>query len=157
MTKQTIKDCFLRLLSSYPLYSQSWRVHVQSLGVDGWWSVSLDSGEMPHTAIPRSSTYVDINIENDVFYLLHIELDKKHRGQGYGESLYKICEDAAASLGCKTIKQTPSGWTATGDSRLQYLLKRSWQLCKVPGGVVVYKDLTCSNPSTSATSNATNG
>lgn len=87
--------------------------------------------------IPTGTTYLDINILKDVFYLLHIELRKEDRGKGYGGKLYEMLTEVAHQLGCRRIEQTPSGWTPSGDTRASYLQRRGWIL----ENNVAYKDL----------------
>ncbi len=76
-----------------------------------------------------------VNIIGDVFYLLSIEIPAEFRGASYGDRLYRLMENAASAFGCREIRQTPSGWTRTGETRQSYLVRRGW----VPDGVEVVK------------------
>ena len=75
------------------------------------------------------------NIIGDVFYLLSIHLPNGYRGKGYGDSLYMAVERIAADVGCRQIRQTPSGNTSTGETRQSYLNRRGWS----NDGIEVFK------------------
>jgi GNAT superfamily N-acetyltransferase len=68
-----------------------------------------------------------VNVIGDVFYLLSIAIPQRRRGKGHGDSLYRILEQIAAELGCRQSRQTPSGWTPTGETRRSYLNRRGWE------------------------------
>jgi len=72
-------------------------------------------------------TFWDANVIDGVFYLLSIALPPYACGRGLGSALYEILTEIAADLGCREIRQTPSGWTHNGESRLDYLLRRGWE------------------------------
>ena len=78
------------------------------------------------------------NIQDGIFYLLKIKLPEALRGQGLGDKLYRCIEQAARNCGCTEIRQTPSGWTKTGETRLSYLLRRGW----IEESHEVYKELS---------------
>ncbi len=67
-----------------------------------------------------------VNIIGDVFYLLSIQIPAEFRGAGHGERLYRLMEVVARVFGCREIRQTPSGWTVTGETRQSYLVRRGW-------------------------------
>ncbi len=79
------------------------------------------------------------NIVEDVFYLMKIRLPEAMRGKGLGDKLYSCITDLAKSLGCSEIRQTPSGWTKTGETRMSYLMRRGW--LPSPCGSEVFKEL----------------
>lgn len=83
--------------------------------------------------------YWTANVIDDVFYLLSIFLPHAMRGKGLGNQLYEIITDIAHELGCREIRQTPSGTTTTGESRLRYLIRRDWW---PDGGQEVMKKLS---------------
>lgn len=77
-------------------------------------------------------THFDLNIIGATCYLLQIELRDCDRGLGHGAELYQAIERIATILGCTVIEQTPSGHTATGETRSDYLARRGYQIA---GGV----------------------
>lgn len=79
-----------------------------------------------------------VNIIGDVFYLLTISIPQRRRGKGHGATLYKVLEQIAAELGCREIRQTPSGWAPTGEDRRSYLNRRGWE----NDGAEVFKRLS---------------
>jgi len=83
------------------------------------------------------NTHFDVNIIDDIFYLLGISISKEYRGKGHGNDLYVVLENIAREFGCSKIQMNPSGETQTGDSRKNYLLKRGYN----ETGIEVYKDL----------------
>lgn len=82
-------------------------------------------------------TYFHTNVDGDVLYLLTIQVAEHFRGRGYGDRLYDIVEDLAVDLGCREVRQTPSGWTTTKETRRSYLNRRGW----IDDGAEVYKEL----------------
>lgn len=130
MSKAEIEATMLELMQSWPLYDPSYSLF--AIGLEsGDWSLGYCS---PRPRMPWG-TYWDANIIKGVFYLLHIQIAKKHRGNGYGNALYQILESIAWDLRCPQIRQHPSGNTSTGESRRDYLLRRGW----IGAGVEVYK------------------
>ena len=107
---------------------------VRATRIKGGWSISLRT---TRDNIPIGTTYADINILGDVFYLLHIEIQQGHRGKGHGTELYRLFEQVAKELGCKRIEQTPSGTTIRGETRAAYLKRRGWQTNET----IAWKDL----------------
>jgi hypothetical protein len=69
------------------------------------------------------------NVIRDVFYLLSIHIPYSRRGEGHGDHLYRICENIAVEIGCREIRQTPSGWLLNGKTRRSYLHRRGWRDC----------------------------
>lgn len=76
----------------------------------------------------NDTTHFDVNIIDDVFYLLDIELEPRHKGKGLGLQLYEALENIARDLGCTRIEQTPSGWTHSGETRASYLQRHGYTL-----------------------------
>jgi GNAT superfamily N-acetyltransferase len=77
-----------------------------------------------------------------VFFLLSIQLDEQFRGVGNGEQLYNTLTEIAREIGCREIRQSPSGRTATKQSRVAYLRKRGW----VSDGCEAFKSLIACGP-----------
>jgi GNAT superfamily N-acetyltransferase len=72
---------------------------------------------------------LQLNILQDVFYILFIQVDPKYRGQGHGHRLYELCEELAKKMDCREIRQTPAGGPHGGtkdETREDYLLRRDW-------------------------------
>lgn len=76
----------------------------------------------------QHSTHFDVNVDGSTFYLLHIELEDRHRNKGLGSQLYQILEKVAQEIGCRVFEQTPSGWTPRGETRAAYLQRRGYTL-----------------------------
>jgi GNAT superfamily N-acetyltransferase len=74
----------------------------------------------------RSRNHFSVNIINDVFYLLQIELEQEKRGKGLGAMLYQCLELAAKDLHCDRLEMTGSGWTNSGESRCSYLARHGY-------------------------------
>lgn len=107
-------------LKYYPLYSRDQHVHALRIEngqlVIGWTA----DGRATHDR----TTYFDMHKIEGRLYLLHIEINEAHRGKGLGEMLYRIVEDIGIELGCDEIWQTPSGRTTTGESRMDYVVRK---------------------------------
>ncbi len=82
--------------------------------------------------------YFNANFNEDTMWLLSIHLPKWARGHGDGLALYQSVEDIARRLGCREVMQTPSGWTNTGGTRLDYLTRHGWER---HGNIEVRKEL----------------
>ena len=117
------------ILAKWPLYDASHEVSSRRINGGFWIGYRTVSGHRPH-----GSTHFDVNILNGVFYVLSIEIVPEHRGKGHGAALYKALEEIALKLGCHRVQMTPSGNTATGESRESYLLRRDYE--KFGGEVV---------------------
>ena len=72
----------------------------------------------------RGATFFDLEINNNICYLLYLQLDKNSLGSGIGWSLYESIHYFAGEVGCEAVRQTPSGKTINGESRKDYLLRR---------------------------------
>lgn len=67
------------------------------------------------------------NVVGDVFYIGKLTIPDSMRGKGIGHRLYETLERVATALGCRRIQQTPVGQTPSGESRLDYLVRRGWR------------------------------
>jgi len=125
-------------LETWPLYEKTHRVSSGKFE-DGkiWLSYKTLEGFPAIAGASWEKTHFDVNIIDDVFYVLGIGLTKEHRGKGHGDALYRILENIARDAGCKKIQMNPSGKTQTGETRKDYLLRRGYK----ESGIEVYKDL----------------
>ena len=131
-----------RHLGGWRLYRPTHRVRCADIPPSTTWigyRTTL-ANQMGHT------THFDLNITNGVCYLLDIELEKIDRGQGHGAVLYLIIEAIAVELGCREIRQTPSGRTRRGETREEYLVRRGW----IKDGNEVFKRLDAGQSSDAA-------
>lgn len=75
-------------------------------------------------------TRIDWNIEPDgkVCYLAGIDLARPLRGRGIGAEMYGVGHRVARDLGCKVIRQNPSGFARMGgedeETREGYLKRK---------------------------------
>ena len=79
--------------------------------------------------------YFDLNIIGDICYLLHIELEKKFRGKGYGRQIYSCVEEFARRERCSRVRMMPSGTTFSGETRRDYMHKLGYTDIKPDGEV----------------------
>jgi hypothetical protein len=104
-------------------------------------SITISITWHPDKTRPRENqgdTYLDCAVIGDVFFILHIQLNVAKRGIGLGDSLYKAMIDVASEIGCREIRQAPSGWTGFGETREDYLVRRGWLV----DGLEVFIDLS---------------
>ena len=133
----TLKDIALKHLAKWPLYSKDH--FVKTLEVCGGVWLGYSTTNSPRTTLSRARlTHFDVNILNDVFFVLDICVEPQHRGKGHGDALYKVLEEIAAEAGCHKVQMTASGWTHTGELRMDYLLRRGYQQF---GNIEVVKDV----------------
>ena len=136
--KDKIQKTFEKHLSTHALHEPDHKVLVHNLGQKGKesnkWAISYRTTDQ---ILPNKETYFHVNILNGIFYLLHINVIEQHRGQGHGAAFYQLLEQIAKDCECHEIRQTPSGWTWTNETRESYLLRRGWLV----DGCEVYKKL----------------
>lgn len=130
MTADVIKSICEEEIRKFALYDPAHEVLVHPIGKgktsgnEHWWI-----GYRTHPSnIPDGSTHFDLNLCDDILYLLHIELLREHRGKGHGSQLYQVVEAIAKRLKCSMLEQTPSGWTPSGDTRAKYLERRGYTI-----------------------------
>lgn len=75
--------------------------------------------------IPKNTTRFDLNLKENICYVLWVEIVESERGKGHGKALYKAIEDFAREYGCDRIRMNPSGRTKTR-TRLDYLLSLNY-------------------------------
>lgn len=71
--------------------------------------------------IPSGTTHFDLNLIDNICYILWIELSEQERGGGFGRQLYSVIEDIARDVGCDRVRLAPSGKTTSGKTRLEYM------------------------------------
>lgn len=71
---------------------------------------------------------LDLELDRDTLYGLSVWLKPQHRGQGLGQQLYEVWERLGRRLGCRRIVGYPSGWTSTGETRADYMLRHGFTL-----------------------------
>jgi GNAT superfamily N-acetyltransferase len=129
MTGDEIEQVVRRELSTWAMYRPRDEVIVHPIR-SGLWFIGYQ---------PARATSWHANIEGEIFYLLGIRLSLDLRGEGLGSQLYEAIERIATATGCRRIQQTPSGWTHTDETRMNYLMRRGW--LEHSNGIEVYKDL----------------
>lgn len=120
-----MKDIFINNLKNYELWTEKSKISVHEIN-KRFYSINFLANSETISRI--HSTHFDVNIIDDLFYLLSIQITKENRGKGLGLKLYNILEKIAKELNCNKIVQTPSGWTKTGESRESYLMRKGWTL-----------------------------
>ncbi len=130
-TKEEIENITRNSLrNNFPLYQEQHKVGAMFfdgssdrlwVGYRTKWSSSREI---------MNSTHLDLNVMNDVFYLVSIGLDENERGKGLGWKLYETTHEIAKELGCAFVRTTPSGWSIKDGKKIQsrrdYLLKRGY-------------------------------
>lgn len=130
-------------LADWDLYDESAIVQTAKTHSKGYWIGYADtSNATAFTAGMRIAaeppTYFDLNVIDGVLYILFVQIEARHRGKGHGDQLYKLLIALARQLGCRQIRQTPSGGCIeTGESRMEYLVRRGW----IPEHGEVYQNL----------------
>lgn len=114
------------LRERFPLFSETHRVDACPLRENAFWiGYRTGADNLMHAA-----THFDLNIENDICYLLHVWLEKDSRGKGLGRSLYDSIHTFARQALCRVVRQTPSGGVFIDgkmvESRRDYLLRMGY-------------------------------
>ena len=110
------------LRERFELFDEKHTVRARRFGEDELWIGYTTS----NSNISHGSTRLDLNLIGNICYLLHIELGKDARGNGYGRQMYEAVEEFARAAGCDRVRMMPSGRTATGESRRNYLQRKGY-------------------------------
>jgi len=114
------------LLEKFPLFRDSHLVKAQDLDGRIW----VGYTEVDFTWSGRQGHSFDLNIFEDLVYLVGINLNEKDLGKGFGWKLYESVHEVGRKLGIKKIRTTPSGGYFVDDvmvkSRMDYLLERGY-------------------------------
>lgn len=119
----SLKDIALKELASWALYSKDHKVEARDISGGVWLGYRTTSANRSHW---RATTHFDVNVVGEVFFVLEICVEPHQRGKGHGNTLYKILEAIAKEAGCSRVQMMPSGWTASGETRKDYLLRRGY-------------------------------
>ena len=116
MKLEEIPDLMRENLRQLPIFNETHKVAAKKLDDNKIWI-----GYRTTNNFPRGTTYFDLNIIGTTCYVLWIELKKEQRGKNLGRSLFKAIEDFAKNYGCDKVILTPSGYTPSGKTRLEYM------------------------------------
>jgi hypothetical protein len=114
-------------IKTFTLYDAMHNIGIKSIGQNRWWiGYSTDN----RARMGDFGTSFDLNYYEDIrtLYLLHLQIDASQRGRGHGSQIYEIICNIAKELDCLIVEQTPSGWTPSGDTRANYLIRRGWTI-----------------------------
>lgn len=126
LEKEEIEELMKRnLRERFELFDESHRVNVHVVNSR---NVCIGYRTTAEKAFQlRGTTHFDIQIIEDICYILHIELEKEKRGRGIGWSLYELIHNFAKDMKVRSVRQTPSGWTHKRKTRGEYLLERGYR------------------------------
>ena len=116
------------LLLKLSLYEEAHAVDAREItDTKGKWWVGYSTKDF--TPLGRETCF-DLNVIKNICYLLHIQLEEKFRGRGFGWNLYEAIHAFSKDVGCKIVRQTPSGGPIIDgkrtESRRDYLLRRGY-------------------------------
>ena len=124
------------VLKRFPLYHAGHKVIVNSIKlIPDAVTVSYRTNNGDH----RGTTHLSLQFQDDTCYIVGIGLEPCYRGLGLGEELYRISKNIARQAGSGKIVMTPSGTTATGETRSDYLKRKLGYRQIVIGSVEVQK------------------
>ena len=74
------------------------------------------------------TTHLDLQLIDDICYLIDIYLEKSLRGKGFGWEMYESVHNFSRAFGSKIVRQTPSGHSMHDATRTRrkYLLDRGY-------------------------------
>ncbi len=131
----TLKEIAKKHLATWPLFdAESHHVLTRNISGGEWLGYRTELNPLL-----QNVTGFDVNVLDGVFFVLSITVDLSERGKGHGNTLYKVLEAIAKNAGCIRVQMTASGWTHTGESRKDYLLRRGYREFE---NIEVVKDLT---------------
>ena len=116
MKIEEISDLMRKNLRELPIFDKTHEIGVRKIDEEKLWV-----GYRTTEGLQRGTTRFDLNIIENICYILWIELSKEHRGKNLGKSLFSIIENFAKDYGCNKVRLTPSGWTPSGKTRLEYM------------------------------------
>lgn len=125
-------------IKKFALYDATHNIDIKYIGQNRWW-IGYSSTNDNRSRMGDSGTSFDLNYYEDIrtLYILYLQIDASQRGKGHGSQLYEIICNIAKELDCLVVEQTPSGWTPSGDTRVNYLIRRGWTMFRT--GVAIKK------------------
>lgn len=131
--KVEVQNSIRNNLVDFPLYTPSHRINVTFREENIYIGYRTSNNNQTH-----GTTHFDLQITDNICYLLTIEIEKEKRGRGFGKDLYRTIENIASQQGCTRIELTASGSTSRGESRKEYMLRLGYSELK---DLAVYKEL----------------
>ena len=115
-------ESFGQSLRGFSLFDDSHRILCATL--ETGYSISYRTREKQ---TDLTQTRVDLNIKNQIGYLIHIFIEKDKRGGGHGTSLYNCIESFFIEQECERIILTPSGTMSDGREKSEWWRNRGFQ------------------------------
>lgn len=131
MNMARIREKVLHVLEGWPLYEPIDVLSVTALPSEQRFFI----GYCTHLRFSLLS--LNAQFDTGILYLLEIELPPFLCGQGHGSQLYDCVVEIARALELREVRQTPSGWTPSGETREDWLARHGWKAME--GGREVYK------------------
>lgn len=116
-------DLARRLLRKHPAFVHPLcSISVMDFGLRHW-SLSAHS-ERWSVQYPYEGSRLELEVKNDVAWILGIQIDDRLRGCGLGMQLYYNAETIAKTYGAKRIEMTASGVTIRGEARVDWVVRK---------------------------------
>ena len=114
---RTILRTFLTYEENHHVYARRYEPNKLAIGyING-----------DHKEKEQISTRFDLNLIDDVCYIIWISRDNKDRDQGLGRILIKIIENLAKDLGATKMRLNPSGRDTELGTRKGYYISLGFQ------------------------------
>ena len=123
LSTSTLSELVRKHLRSLPIFEEGHSVNVVEIS-DGKFYIGYRTTS---DKIPRETTHFNLNLIDNICYVLWIELCEQEKGRGFGRQLYGIIEAFARDAGCDRVRLTPSGETPSGKTRLEYMRALGYQ------------------------------
>lgn len=144
ISEAIVRAAYLKHVANYPLDQPTRLLSiVEKTDDDG--TLKVFSSYIPRgrrSGRGDQATELDLEFHPTEAYLNWVCVVESRRHQGYGFALYKLAEDIVREVGLPVLRQTPSGRTPRGESRLQYLKRKlGYVECQIGSlGYVKYLD-----------------
>lgn len=109
-----------RNVSDLEIYRDGQRIDSKLIGEGIVWACYAP---IPHKDSSLRTSFT-LNLEGNVCHLASINLAENLRGKRIGERMYRVVEQIAREMGCDRVRQEPSGWTSSGETRRDYLKRK---------------------------------
>ena len=128
LTPEYIHEVLRILLEGNPMWNSTSRIHVHPFKESWYVSVKFFIPYMMpgENSLEDSHEGINLQFDNKTMYLNHIQIQKRFWWRGIGSHLYQQVIKLCQLLGLECVIQTPSGWTGTGETRKDYLLRHGW-------------------------------
>src|SRR3989344_5366503 len=96
------------ILRNFPTYQEDHHVYARRFEPNKL-AIGYNSGDQQNVQSRFKSTCFDVNLIDDICYLIWVNRNEQYKNQSLGRSLIKLIENLINDLGATKVRLTPSG------------------------------------------------